>query len=155
MADEETLDTDIKDTDIVFDCPFCGKSLAIDYRGAGLTIPCTDCGKLVEVPIPEGMELEDFDKSAEEQEISIIHLRKALTTAEARIDALQKEIDVLSDRRKMLEDYRTSSLYRFNMILEKIGVIEQATRMLNETVGDAVKLAREGAGVGSMANEDA
>jgi len=148
MADEETVGGDeIKETDIVFDCPFCGKSLAIDYRGAGLTIPCTDCGKLVEVPIPEGMELGDFDRSSEEQEISIIHLRKALTTAEGRIDSLQKEIDDLSERRKMLDEYRTSSTYRFNAIMEKIAVVEQATRMLNETVGDIVHLAREGAGV--------
>jgi len=148
MADEETVGGDeIKATDIVFDCPFCGKSLAIDYRGAGLSIDCTDCGKRVEVPIPEGMELGDFDRTAEEQEINIIHLRKALTTAEGRIDSLQKEIDELQDQRRTLDEYRTSSTYRFNGIMEKIAVVEQATRMLNETVGDVVLLAREGAGV--------
>ena len=27
---------EIRDTDIQFDCPQCGKSLVIDYRGAGL-----------------------------------------------------------------------------------------------------------------------
>ena len=54
----------ILDTDIVFDCTFCGKSLAIDYRAAGLSVPCSDCGKLVAIPIPDGMELTDLDSTA-------------------------------------------------------------------------------------------
>ncbi len=148
MADEKSPNTDeIKATDIVFDCPFCSKSLAIDYRGAGLTIPCTDCGKLVEVPIPEGMELQDFDKTSEEQEISIIHLRKALSTAEARIDALQTEIDDLSEGRKDLEDYRGTGRDLFNAILERVGSIEQATRSISDSLGQIANLARKGAGV--------
>lgn len=87
MAEEEkTPETlEIKETDIVFDCPNCGKSLAIDYRGAGLTIPCTDCGKSVEVPIPEGMQLADIDSNVEEQGGLILNLRKSLAAAEYRI----------------------------------------------------------------------
>ena len=27
-------EAEIRDTDIVFDCPHCGKNLVIDYRGA-------------------------------------------------------------------------------------------------------------------------
>ena len=37
-------DAEIRDTDIVFDCPHCGKNLVIDYRGAGLQINCSECG---------------------------------------------------------------------------------------------------------------
>ena len=48
---------EIRDTDIVFDCPHCGKNLVIDYRGAGLQINCSECGETVLVPIPDGMEL--------------------------------------------------------------------------------------------------
>ena len=29
---------EIRDTDIVFDCPYCGKSLVIDYRGLRIWI---------------------------------------------------------------------------------------------------------------------
>ena len=43
---------EIRDTDIVFDCPICGKNLVIDYRGAGLQINCSQCGESVLVPIP-------------------------------------------------------------------------------------------------------
>ena len=52
---------EIRDTDIQFDCPQCGKSLVIDYRGAGLEIACSQCGASVLVPIPDGMELTDLD----------------------------------------------------------------------------------------------
>jgi len=83
---------EIKETDIVFDCPNCGKSLAIDYRGAGLTIPCTDCGQYVDVPIPEGMEVTDIDSSDEEQEIRILNLRRSLSAAEARIAEMEARI---------------------------------------------------------------
>ena len=54
-------EADIRDTDIVFDCPHCGKNLVIDYRGAGLQINCSECGESVLVPIPDGMELRDLD----------------------------------------------------------------------------------------------
>ena len=40
-------EAEIRDTDIVFDCPHCGKSLVIDYRGAGLQINCCQCGEEV------------------------------------------------------------------------------------------------------------
>jgi len=45
----------IQYTDIVFDCPHCGKSLAIDRRGVGLTISCVACGNHVIVPTPVGL----------------------------------------------------------------------------------------------------
>ena len=54
-------ESEIRDTDIVFDCPHCGKNLVIDYRGAGLQINCSECGETVLVPIPDGMELRGLD----------------------------------------------------------------------------------------------
>lgn len=38
------------DNDIVFDCPFCGHELVVSKKGAGLNVPCPECGKLVAVP---------------------------------------------------------------------------------------------------------
>lgn len=110
----------IKDTDIVFDCPHCGKSLAIDYRGAGLTITCSDCGNRVEVPIPEGMELTDIDSNQEEQELRILHLRRAVTTAEFRIRQLEEENQALRDARDSLEKQRTEILMQFGAMLEQV-----------------------------------
>jgi hypothetical protein len=98
MADVLNETSEIKETDIVFDCPHCGKSLAIDYRGAGLTIPCTDCGKDVVVPIPEGMELTDIDSNEEEQEIRILNLRRSLSAAEFRVEQLESQVADLNAR---------------------------------------------------------
>lgn len=92
MVDFYRDSNEIKETDIIFDCPNCGKSLAIDYRGAGLTIPCTDCGQYVDVPIPEGMELTDIDGSDEEQEMRILNLRRSLGVAEGRIAELESKL---------------------------------------------------------------
>ena len=37
--------------DIIFNCQYCGKSLVIDSRGAGLCVKCTDCGRELIVPL--------------------------------------------------------------------------------------------------------
>lgn len=41
---------DVRPDDIIFECPQCGKSLAIDVRGAGYLVKCPDCGTQVQVP---------------------------------------------------------------------------------------------------------
>jgi hypothetical protein len=126
MADETQKKAEIKDTDIVFDCPYCGKSLAIDYRGAGLTIPCTDCGKSVVVPIPDGMHLADIDSNEEEQGGLILNLRKSLTAAESRIQQLESEIEDLTAKRDALERIRINNMYQFGTITEKVGILQKA-----------------------------
>lgn len=92
MGDYADETTEIRETDIIFDCPYCGKSLAIDYRGAGLNVRCPDCGRNLQVPIPEGMEIADVDSTREEQVVRMRNLRKALTEAEERIRELEIEL---------------------------------------------------------------
>ena len=142
MVTDPKSAADIKETDIVFDCPHCGKSLAIDYRGAGLTIKCSDCGRDVQVPIPEGMELEDIDSSNEDQEIRIIHLRKSLATAQDRIKDLESDIEQLISRRENLEKNRTDGMYRMGQVLEKMGVINDALKLADQAVKDVTKNCR-------------
>lgn len=117
---------EIRPTDIVFGCPHCGKSLAIDYRGAGLTIPCTDCGQTVEVPIPEGMEMTDIDSSEGEQEIRIRNLRKSLTAAETRISQLENQIDGLTESHERLKRTYGQVSGRFSAILAQVAVIRRS-----------------------------
>jgi len=140
MADEQQGSDEIKETDIVFDCPFCNKSLAIDYRGAGLTIPCTDCGRLVEVPIPEGMELSDLDSSVEEQEIRIVHMRKSLAAAQARIQQLEEEVAGLRGERTELTESRTTNIYKLGTISEHAEELEVA---LKKATGAAEEILRQ------------
>ena len=50
------LDLDqVPATDIVFECPYCKKSHAINRRGAGIVISCTDCRRSITVPVVAGM----------------------------------------------------------------------------------------------------
>lgn len=132
MRDEQNTSSEIKETDIVFDCPHCDKSLAIDYRGAGLTIPCTDCGNMVEVPIPDGMALSDIDALNEEQEVQIINLRRALAAAEFKIEQLEAEIKRLTAKTETLEKKRTKNVYCFGTILEKVGAMQESLEHLSK-----------------------
>jgi len=141
MAEMAHEASEIKDTDIIFDCPHCGKSLAIDYRGAGLYIPCTDCGKNVAVPIPEGMELSDIDSSEEEQEIRILNLRKSLAAAEFRIEQLQRELGNLGDRREALEHDRSEHVTRWDTVSKKVAVIQKAMQDIGKALEDITKVA--------------
>ena len=127
MGPESAADqNEIKDTDIVFDCKYCSKSLAIDYKGAGLNIPCSDCGKMVEVPIPEGMDIGDIDKSDEEMEIVILNLRKSLAAAESKVASLDEDVDELNSRREALEKQRSDTVYKFGSVAEQISIVKKA-----------------------------
>ena len=77
MADEIQLNTSLKANDIVFDCPHCGKNLAIDERGAGMDITCPDCQNTIQVPTQSAN-----DTDAE--------LARELEAARAKIAFLEK-----------------------------------------------------------------
>ncbi|MFU8780198.1 MAG: hypothetical protein ACNA71_04140 [Kiritimatiellia bacterium] len=134
MAEIPELDDEIKDTDIVFDCPHCGKSLAIDYRGAGLTITCSDCGNDVEVPIPDGMEIEDVDSTLEDQELKVIHLRRSLQHAHDRILGLENAVEDLLQRRDELERDQTQQRWQKATMIERFGLVESALQTLTDAV---------------------
>jgi predicted nucleic acid-binding Zn-ribbon protein len=136
MADNQDNSSEIKDTDIIFDCPHCGKSLAIDYRGAGLTIPCSDCGKMVEVPIPEGMEIGDIDSTEEEQEIQILNLRRLLSVAESKNMQLEEELSELRDRREILEHEHSQNITRNARLSENMKILQTALTAAVAAAGD-------------------
>ncbi len=99
-------------SDIVFDCPHCAHQLVIDVRGAGLTVNCTECGEPVQVPIPEGMEVTDFDESAEQLFAQILQLRRSLARAEGRIAEFEQVVASLMERRSAMEKARLATLHR-------------------------------------------
>ncbi len=102
----EDQETEIRDTDILFECPQCGKSMVVDYRGAGLTIPCVDCKQPVEIPIPEGMDVTDLDSSTEDQGVRVIQMRELLADAQRKI--LQQD-DTIEGLRDQIERIRRDS----------------------------------------------
>jgi transcription elongation factor Elf1 len=141
--DEVAGPDEIKETDIVFDCPYCSKSLAIDYRGAGLTIKCSDCGSDVQVPIPRGMEIGDIDSSGEEQEVRILNLRRSLAAAEDRIRQLESDIEEIQERREILEHTRADGMYRVAEIVEHASRLEEQLQGVTKTLADLVGICRE------------
>ena len=129
MADLQADSQAIKETDIIFDCPHCAKSLAIDYRGAGLSIPCSDCGRDVDVPIPEGMEVTDIDSTEEEQEMRILNLRRTLHDADTRIVKLEGRVEALETENISLIEGNGSAKERFSGISK---AVEHMRRSVDE-----------------------
>lgn len=56
----------VTESDIVFDCPHCGKSLTIDQRGAGMMVRCPDCQASVQVPGIADLQEFASDRAADE-----------------------------------------------------------------------------------------
>ncbi len=98
MAEHENAEeAEIRDTDIVFDCPHCGKNLVIDYRGAGLQISCSECGEPVLVPIPDGMELGDLDLDPGEILKQLFATRRNYQKVEAQVESLKARLVQLQE----------------------------------------------------------
>ncbi len=102
-GDDDEPETEIRDTDIVFDCPHCGHNLAIDYRGAGLQITCVNCGENVLVPIPDGMKIDDLDIEPGEILKQLFAARRHMKDAELRIAQLQDDLEKMTIRRDALQ----------------------------------------------------
>ena len=101
---ENTEEAEIRDTDIVFDCPHCGKNLVIDYRGAGLQINCSECGESVLVPIPDGMELRDLDLDPGEILKQLFATRRNYQKAELKIQALKARLVQLQETLGVMQE---------------------------------------------------
>ena len=99
-VDEE----EIRDTDIAFDCPQCGKNLVIDYRGAGLQINCSSCGEAALVPIPDGMELHDLDLDPGEILKQLFATRRNYQKAELRIQELKARLVQLQETLGVMQE---------------------------------------------------
>lgn len=134
---------EIRDSDIVFNCPFCEKSLAIDCRGAGLTIGCPDCGNKIAVPVPDNMEVSDIDSSDEDKAVRIIHMREVISSSQNRIMELESELKDMTSRRDGLEAIRTENAIRFEVIQREVEVIQRALLRIQEVLSSAADAAKK------------
>ena len=101
---DDVDESEIRDTDIVFDCPHCGKNLVIDYRGAGLQITCSACGEPALVPIPDGMELRDLDLDPGEILKQLFATRRNYQKSELKIQELKARLVQLQETLGVMQE---------------------------------------------------
>lgn len=135
-----------KDRDIIFDCPHCGRSLAISERGAGLMVTCPDCQRDVQVP---GMplasrgdaELEEVaaEDIAADPNKRVEALTEALTSSQAKVQRLVESLEEIRERRRYLEKLRADNMTRFQQIGKELGVVQNAFDRIVGLMQDAAE----------------
>jgi hypothetical protein len=126
--------TEVLEGDILFDCPYCGKNMAIESAGAGLMVPCANCGRAVQVPIPDPTTPEAPVAAAgqraasgdEDSQATIRQLDAALSMANQTIDRLVAEKEALQERRAFLEQMRTTNAARLEQVAADLSTIQDA-----------------------------
>lgn len=108
--------------DIFFECPHCGKSMAIDKRGMGLTIECPDCGGLVRVPTVSNEKVDSPDSVNMPTEA----LAEALEESRKQIDELTSQVSKLTERRDALEKTTASQKGRIEELRHEFSNIQAA-----------------------------
>lgn len=103
--------------DIIFECPQCGKSLAIDVRGAGYIVRCPDCHTEIQVP---GV---DAPSEEEDDEVEIPPAPGSEISLEARVQHLER--------------LRAADAERFGQISGELSLIQAALDRLVGLVEDA------------------
>lgn len=137
MSEDPTqiIDTsEVREGDILFDCPYCGKNLAIEAAGAGLMVPCVGCGKPVQVPIPDAATPEapvaavprPVVLEGEDPRDTIRQLDEALAIANQQIDRLTAEKESLQERRAFLEQIRVTGAARLERIAAELATLQDA-----------------------------
>lgn len=86
---------DLQPTDIIFECPQCGKSLAIDVRGAGYLVKCPDCSTQVQVPGYEQEEEAPVAPPAHDLAATVQHLERLRAADRERLQQVSGEIALI------------------------------------------------------------
>ena len=137
MSKEQTQlidSTEIREGDILFDCPYCAKNLAIEAAGAGLMVPCAGCGRQVQVPIPDAATPEapvatvprPAVADGDDPQATIQQLDEALAMANQQIDRLMAEKEALQERRAFLEQIRVTGASRLEQIAAELAALQDA-----------------------------
>ncbi len=114
--------TTITENDIVFECPYCGKSMAIDKRGMGLTIECPDCQGLVRVPTVS----EKTSNSPDSVHLPVEGLANALDNSRQNVQDLLRQVEELTQRREELETQAIGQDQRLEEIRREFATIQSA-----------------------------
>ncbi len=135
--------SEIREGDILFDCPHCGKSMAIEAAGAGLMVPCAGCGRAVQIPIPDSetpaapVPAAPLPRPDDDPREVIRQLDSALGMANQQIDQLMGEKEALQERRAFLEQLRIANGLRYEQIAAELARVQEALDRAVEMLKDA------------------
>ena len=149
MSDEAPpplSDAEVREGDILFECPYCAKSMAIETAGAGLMVPCANCGRPVQVPIPDaatpeapiGAGVSPAANGGVDDPYAVIRqLDSALVMANEQVDRLMGEKEALQERRAFLEQVRISNAERMDRITAELSTVQKALARALEQLAEA------------------
>jgi predicted RNA-binding Zn-ribbon protein involved in translation (DUF1610 family) len=103
-------------TDILFDCPACGKSLVVDEAAEGMIVDCPQCRTNVIVPpksskVAASLAPAKSEKDSRPRDLSGLEPKPDegadLAASDAAEDSLQQRLSVLSGQLKEIQAQRT------------------------------------------------
>jgi septal ring factor EnvC (AmiA/AmiB activator) len=134
MNEQDTEKSEFTDDDIIFECPFCSKSMAIDKRGMGLTINCPQCSGMVRVPtISESTETGGQPFSVN---MPVEGLADALDESRDEIEALRSKIQELETLWSKFEQQSTEQENKLTALRREFGNIQSALDQVSMLMSD-------------------
>jgi len=124
QQEEIEISGEFQEGDIIFECPHCSKSIAIDPRGAGLMINCPDCDARIQVPFPEEDEQlldEEFGSDSQLDEYV-----EALEASQRKVREQMQALESVTKRRDYLEKLRVEHMGCLKVIKSEMGILQDA-----------------------------
>lgn len=131
---ELTSETEIhSENDLLFSCPHCEKSMAIELRGMGLTIQCPDCHGLVKVPKLTEKELKK-------------HRNKHVSAESAQprehfefLSDLNKRLKGIHDRYQEIDTQFTRQQQTLESLQQEVQHLQEAMDALTQQISVSVR----------------
>lgn len=133
MTDQENTPNDFTENDLIFECPYCNKSMAIDKRGMGLTINCPECDGLVRVPTVS----ESTEKSPDSVDMPVEGLADALAESRDELTALKDKLSGVDDLRVQLEEQTKRHEEQLAQLRREFGNIQSALDQVSLMLADS------------------
>ncbi|MBN1674949.1 MAG: hypothetical protein JXR37_28160 [Kiritimatiellae bacterium] len=137
MAEPRQDGVIISETDIMFRCDGCSKSLVIEIAGAGMPVTCPDCGK--ELVVPE-LEVEEEEQPPQASDTPIgSELVHELSASKKHIQELRALVKELEKHRDSVERDHAENLMKVKLIAENVTTIHQAAENILHILQTPVK----------------
>jgi hypothetical protein len=122
MSETQPTADEFTEDDLIFECPFCQKSMAIDKRGMGLTINCPDCNGLVKVPTVS----DSAEETPHTVSMPVEGLADALEQHRTELETLKEKLASVEKIRSQLERQTTEHEQKLTQLRREFGNIQSA-----------------------------